>query len=68
MATDKPNWSPDDEEGLKDLIRETIKAAGPLDPKAMPSKIKDRLRGRASGDLDLDAYIAEVLAEGKAKS
>jgi len=56
------NWKPD-EEALKALIRKTIDAAGPIAPGALPSKIKERLKGRAAGDLDIDAYIKEVLAE-----
>ena len=64
--SDKPSdWKPDDEEALKALIRKTIKSAGPIDPAVLPSKVKETLRGRATGDLDVDAYIAEVLAAEK---
>ena len=65
MADEKRNWKPDDEEALKALIRDTVKAAGPLDPNVLPSKIKERIRGRATGDLDVDAYIRQVIAETK---
>ncbi|MEO1243064.1 MAG: hypothetical protein AAFX54_14240 [Pseudomonadota bacterium] len=65
MADKKNEWKPDDEEALKSLIRETILAAGPGDPSALPHKVKERLRGRATGDLDVDACIREVLAEMK---
>ena len=60
---DNKNWKPDDDEALKSLIRATIEAAGPIDAAALPSRIKARLEGRATGDLDVDAYIAEVIAE-----
>lgn len=63
---DKPSdWKPDDEEALKALIRKTIRSAGTIDPAVIPSKVKARLRGQATGDLDVEAYIAEVLAETK---
>lgn len=63
----KPTWSPDDEEGLKDLIRATIKSAGPVDPALLPSKVRDRIKGRISGDIDIDAYVKRVLAEEQNK-
>ena len=63
---DKPSdWKPDDEEALKALIRKTIRSAGEIDPAAIPSKVKERLRGRATGDVDVDSYIREVLADVK---
>lgn len=63
---DKPSdWKPDDEEALKALIRKTIQSAGKIDPAAIPSKVKERLRGQATGALDVEAYIAEALAETK---
>ena len=65
---DKPSaWKPDDDEALKALIRKTIKSAGEIDPAAIPSKVKARLKGQATGDLDVDAYIAEALAEAAKK-
>ena len=64
MADKKSTWKPD-EAALKALIRETLLAAGPLDPNALPHKVKERLRGHATGELDVDAYIKEVLAETK---
>jgi hypothetical protein len=63
MADKKSDWKPDDEEALKALIRETLIAAGPVDPGVIPHRVKERLRGHATGDLDIDAYIKEVLAE-----
>lgn len=62
---DEKSWKPKDDEALKELIRETIKAAGPLGPDAIPHKVRERLRGRATGDLDIDSYIKEVIAESK---
>ncbi len=68
MADRKSEWKPElDEDALKALIRETMKAAGPIDPAALPSRIKERIKDRASGKMDLDAYIREVLAEAKEK-
>ena len=66
MTDKKSGWKPaDDEETLKALIRETIHAAGPIAPDALPSKVKERIKGRLSGDIDVDAYIREVMAEMK---
>jgi len=62
---DNNDWKPDDEDALKALIRATVMAAGPIPPDAIPSKVKQRLKGRATGDLDIDAYIKEILAETK---
>ena len=44
---DKPVWSPDKEEALKALIRQTIDAAGTSDPASLPHRVKERLKGRA---------------------
>ena len=67
MTNKKSDWKPDSDEALKQLIRDTIKAGGPIDPHTLPSKIRERLKGRATGDLDVDAYIREVLTETKGK-
>jgi len=64
--SDQKKWKPDlDEDALKDLIRTTIDSAGPMDPAALPSKIRERIKGRATGDLDVDAYVQQVLRETK---
>ena len=64
MTDDKPGWKPkEDEAALKALILDTIHAAGPIAPDALPSKVKERLKGRVAGDIDVDAYIKQVLAE-----
>ena len=53
--TEKSNWKPDREAALKSLIRATIKAAGPIDAAAIPHLVKERLKGQATGDLDVEA-------------
>lgn len=60
---DKSAWSPDKEEALKALIRQTIDAAGAGDPASLPHRVKERLKGRATGELDVEAYVKEVLRE-----
>lgn len=65
--SDKTSWKPDDEEGLRDLIRATIKSGGAVDPALLPSKIRERIKGRLSGDVDIDAYVKQVLAEERKK-
>lgn len=67
--TKKEKWKPEDgEAALKALIRATVKDAGPIDPGALPHRVKERLRGRIAGDLDLDAYIRDILAETKGRT
>lgn len=63
--TDKKQWSPDKEAALKALIRQTIDAAGAADADSLPHRVKQRLKGQATGDLDVDAYVKEVLKERK---
>ena len=63
MADKNSEWKPDDEEALKALIRATVIAAGPIAPDAIPHQVKERLKGRATGKLDIDAYIRQVIAE-----
>jgi hypothetical protein len=63
----KSNWTPDKEEALKALIRQTIDAAGTADPDVLPHRVKQRLKGQATGDLDVDAYVKEVLKERKGR-
>ena len=64
---DKKGWSPDREEALKALIRQTIAAAGEGDPGSIPHRVRERLKGQATGDLDVDAYVREALEEQKRK-
>lgn len=68
MADQKSDWKPDNVEALKALIRATIAAAGPLDPAAIPSRVRERIKDQAAGDLDVDAYIKDVLAEARKNS
>ena len=65
MSDEKNNWKPDDDEALKALVRETIKAAGLTDSRNIPHKVKERIRGQATGELDIDAIIKQVLEETK---
>ena len=67
MTDKRSAWKPDDEEGLKDLIRATIKSAGSLDPALLPSKVREQIKGRVSGEVDIDAYVKKVLAEERKK-
>jgi hypothetical protein len=53
------------ERALKALIRETIAASGALSPDAIPHRVKERLKGQAIGDADLDRLIREAIAEQK---
>lgn len=57
------NWSPEKERALKALIRKTIDLSGDQDPDVLPHRVRERIKGRATGDLDIDAYVREVLAE-----
>ncbi|MEX0644904.1 MAG: hypothetical protein WD076_06320 [Parvularculaceae bacterium] len=63
----KSAWSPDKVAALKMLIRQTIDAAGAADPASIPHRVKERLKGQATGDLDIEAYVKQVLAERKKK-
>ncbi len=65
---EKSTWKPDQSEAIKRLIRTTIEAAGPLDAASIPHLLKETLRGQATGDLDVEAYVKQVLAEMKKKS
>ena len=67
MTDKRSAWKPDDEEGLKALIRATIKSAGSLDPALLPSKVREQIKGRVSGEVDIDAYVKKVLAEERKK-
>lgn len=65
MGGKPSDWKPDEEEALKALIRAAIEAAGEQDHAVLPSKIRERIKGRLTGAMDLDAYIADVLREQK---
>ncbi len=49
------------EEALKKLIRETVASAGAIAPDDLPHKVKERIRGQATGELDVDAYINDAI-------
>lgn len=67
--SDEKKWKPDyDEDALKALIRATVMNAGPIEPDALPSKVRERIKDRATGDLDVDAYIKQILRETKSKT
>ncbi|MEO1041513.1 MAG: hypothetical protein AAFX52_04420 [Pseudomonadota bacterium] len=50
-----------DEEALRRLIEATVSAAGETDPSTLPHAVRRQLEGRATGTLDVDAAIADVL-------
>ena len=54
------------EEALKKLIRDTVNAAGAVAPDDIPHRVKERLKGQAFGDFDVEAYIKEAIAARKA--
>lgn len=59
-------WTPQyDEKTLRGLVEEAVRAIGVQDPMLSPSKIRERLVGRVTGDIDLDALIKDVLADLK---
>lgn len=53
------------EEALKRLIRDTVASAGPIAPDEIPHLVKERIRGQVCGDLDVDAYIRELMKDRK---
>jgi hypothetical protein len=48
---------------LKALIRETVASAGGIAPDAIPHRVKERLKGQALGDLNVDRLIEDALKE-----
>ncbi len=67
MTDKKSQWTPEDEESIKDLIRATIKSAGSTDPALLPSRVREQIKGRMTGKMDIDAYVKRVLAEEQKK-
>lgn len=55
------------EEALKKLIRETVESAGTIAPDEIPYKVKERIRGQVTGELDVDAYIRDLLKARKSR-
>jgi hypothetical protein len=35
------------------------------DPAALPSKVREQIRARISGDIDINDYVKKVLAESR---
>ena len=62
-AGEGPQSPSDAAETIKAIIRATVSAAGEPDPETLPHLIRKRLEGQVSGDVDIDAYVAEVMAE-----
>ena len=54
-----------DAETIRNIIRATVSAAGEPDPETLPHLVRQRLQGHASGEVDVDAYVREVLEEMK---
>lgn len=65
--SDGKRWKPDTDEALKALIRQTIKEMGETDPAAIPHLVKRKLKSQAAGDLDIEAYVREVLRDLRGK-
>ena len=60
----KTDWQPElSDDAVKSIIRATIASAGTSDPNELPFKVKERLRGQISGDIDIDQIIRDVLAD-----
>lgn len=53
----------DPAEAIRNIIRATVSAAGEPDPKTLPHLVRKRLEGQALGEVDVDAYVAEVMEE-----
>lgn len=53
------------EDALKKLIRDTVASAGSIAPDDIPHKVKERIKGQATGNLDVDAYIREAMKRSK---
>lgn len=67
MMTKTTEWTPDREAAVKAVIRDTVKAAGDIPPDQLPHHVRQRVRDQVAGTADLDALIASILAEEKAK-
>jgi hypothetical protein len=65
---DNKSWTPDTDEALKALIRRTIREMEESDPSVLPHRVRERLKGRVTGDLDVEGYVKEVLAEQRKRN
>lgn len=52
-----------DKDAIRRIIEATVVAAGEPDPSTLPHLIRQRLEGQATGDLDVDQYIKQVLRD-----
>jgi hypothetical protein len=50
-------FTPETDEPLKKLVRETAKAAGADDPSVPPHRVRRRLKEQATGEIDVDEYV-----------
>ncbi|MEM0929440.1 MAG: hypothetical protein AAGI89_09125 [Pseudomonadota bacterium] len=57
--TDQPTSL--DEDAIRRLIEATVSAAGETDPSELPHQVRRKLAGQATGAVDLEATIADVL-------
>lgn len=53
------------EEAVRKLICDTVDSMGAIAPDEIPHQVKERIRGHATGDLDVDAYIRDALKSRK---
>lgn len=53
----------DPAEAIRAIIRATVSAAGEPDPETLPHLVRQRLEGQVGSDVDVDAYVEEVMAE-----
>ena len=61
-----PDRSADDQdpkEAIRAIIRATVSASGEPDPATLPHLVRSKLEGHATGDVDVDAYVREVMEE-----
>ncbi len=65
--TNEKTWRPDDDKELEALIRATIASMGVVDPASLPSRVRDQIKSRVSGDADIDSCIKRILAETRKK-
>lgn len=63
MDDNKPETDPT--EAIKAIIRATVSASGEPDPETLPHIVRKRLEGHVAGDVDVNAYVREVLEEMK---
>ena len=60
-------FKPENDEALKKLVRETVKAADADDPSVPPHRVRDRVRRQAKGEIGVEEYVRRQQAERKNK-